>query len=70
MPLWEKTMIAGIFEKERISAFTFLSTFYEDCFLLKTAIAVALKKSNKRENTVFLRATAEQSRFFTGKESI
>lgn len=55
---------------ERISAFTFLSTFYEDCFLLKTAIAVPLKKSNKRENTVFLRATAEQSRFFTGRKSI
>ena len=53
---------------ERISAFTFLSTFYEDCFLLK--IAIAVKKSNKGENAVFLRATAEQSRFFTGRKSI
>lgn len=38
--------------------------FLPDCFLLKTAIAVPMKKSIKRKSVVFLRGTCLRPVFF------
>ena len=58
--LHQKTNIVEILNVHRISTIMFLP----DCFLLKTAIAVPLKKSIKRKSVVFLRGTCLRPVFF------
>ncbi len=55
--LHKKTKKAEILIKQKIPAFLFLLRFYLVCFLLKTAVAIPLKKSRKRKINVFLRGS-------------
>ena len=55
--LHKKTKKAEILIIQRISAFLFLLRLYWVCFLLKTAVAIPLKKLIKRKTNVFLRGS-------------